>query len=89
MLFLEHASQGQDPPDGDLDRSRDTNPDDLSSGNRAPSTSPTTSPETSDDEVEQLHKELYHLCVNKARHPTIGLKYSGSEFFDREGFVDL
>ena len=75
MLFLEHASQGQDPPDGDLDRSRDTNPDDLSSGNRAPSTSPTTSPETSDDEVEQLHKELYHLCVNKARDPTIGMNF--------------
>ena len=72
MLLSEHGSQGQGPPDGEessLDVTRDANPDDLSSGNKkpSPSTSPTTSPETSDDEVEQFHKDLYHLCMNKAR----------------------
>ena len=49
-------------------KDKDENPDDLSPRDKkpSPSTSPTTSPETSDDELDQFHKELYHLCINKA-----------------------
>ena len=72
MLLSEHGSQGQGPPDGEessSDDTKDANPDDFPSGDKkpSPSTSPTTSPETSDDEVEQFNKDLYHLCLNKAR----------------------
>ena len=69
MLLSEHGSQGQDGEESPLDDTKDANPDDFSSTDKkpSPSTSPTTSPETSDDEVEQFNKDLYHLCLNKAR----------------------
>ena len=71
MFASENGSQDQGPPDGEespLDGTRDENPDDVSPRDKkpSPSTSPTTSPETSDDELDQFHKELYHLCINKA-----------------------
>ena len=74
MILSEHGLQGQGPPDREepsLDDKKDENPDDFSTGNKkpSPSTSPTTSPEISDDEAEQFHKDLYHLCMNKARDP--------------------
>ena len=72
MIISENGSEGQGRPDGEessLEGAKDENPDDLSSRDRkpSPSTSPTppTSPEISDDELDQFHKELYHLCVNK------------------------
>ena len=70
MIISENGSEGQGPADGEgssLGDTKDENPDDLSSRDKKsnPSTSPTTSPETSDDELDQFHKELYHLCVNK------------------------
>ena len=72
MIISENGSEGQGRPDGEessLGGAKDENPDDLSSRDRkpSPSTSPTppTSPEISDDELDQFHKELYHLCVNK------------------------
>ena len=70
MIISENGSEGQGPPDDEgssLGDAKDENTGDLSSRDKKsnPSTSPTTSPETSDDELDQFHKELYHLCVNK------------------------